>query len=115
MKFPQLLLAATLATSLLPAAAGAQEYHYMSTAGDMRGLIDQGRSDIAIVYVFGVMDSLMRTHDFCIPEGERGRSIGERALKLFELQPRESSAPAADVIGVYLQSNYGCRKPAAAH
>ena len=111
MKFPQLLLAATFAAAMLaPGAAGAQEYRYMSTAGDMRGLIDQGRSDIAIVYVFGVMDSLMRTRDFCIPEGERGRDIGKRALKLFELQPRESTAPAADVIGVYLQSNYGCRK-----
>jgi len=112
MKPSCLLLAVGLlaASSAIPAPARAQEYVYMLSAGEMRGLIDQGKRDLVIYYVSGVMDAQMRSRDFCVPEGTSPGVIGARAYRLMAQQPRESMAPAADVIAVFLHGDYPCRK-----
>ena len=96
----------------LAAAAGAraQEYVYMLSAGELRGAIEQGDSKMAIGYISGVMDTLMRSRDFCVPPGSNPGQIGARAYRMFSTQPRESKAPAADVLFVYLHGDYPCRK-----
>jgi hypothetical protein len=82
----------------------------MFSAGELRSTIDVGKRDMAVGYIAGVMDSMMRTRDFCVPEGSNPGEIGARVLRLMSQQPRESMAPAADVIGVFLHSDYPCRK-----
>ena len=96
---------------LLPAGAtSAQDYVYMVSAGEMRSMIDQGKKDMAVGYIAGIMDTMMRSRDFCVPEGVNAGDIGARAFKMMGQQPRESMAPAADVIVVFLHGDYPCRK-----
>ena len=52
----------------------------------------------------------MRTRDFCVPEGSTPGIIGAKAYRLMAQQPRESMAPAADVLSVYLHADYPCTK-----
>ena len=99
-----------LALALPVGAAHAQDYVYMVSAGEMRRMIDQGKKDMAVGYIAGVMDSMMRTRDFCVPQGMNAGEIGARAYKLMGQQPRESMAPAADVIGVFLHGDFPCGK-----
>lgn len=99
-----------LALAFGAGAAQAQEYVYMVSTGEMRRMIDQGKKDMAVGYIAGVMDSMMRTRDFCVPEGSSSGDIGARAYKMMGQQPRESMAPAADVIGVFLHGDYPCGK-----
>lgn len=110
MKALPLLLVASLALIGATRVAHAQEYVYMVSAGELRGAIDQGKRDQAIYYISGVMDSLMRTRDFCVPEGSTPGVIGANAYRMMAQQPRESMAPAADVLSVYLHADYPCRK-----
>ena len=111
MKFQACLLAAALAAAATAStSASAQEYVYLRSAGELRGVIDQGKRDLAVYYISGVMDSLMRTRDFCVPEGANAGDIGARAYLLMSQQPRESMAPAADVLAVFLHADYPCGK-----
>jgi len=110
MKTLPLLLAASLAAIATSQAAHAQDYVYMLSAGELRGAIDQGKRDQAIYYISGVMDSLMRTRDFCVPADSSPGVVGARAFKMMGQQPRDSMAPAADVLSVYLHSEYPCKK-----
>ena len=87
-----------------------REYTYMLSAGELRGVIDQGNRALAIGYISGVMDALVRERDFCVPPGENPGLIGAKAYRLIEQQPRESKAPAADVIAVFLHADYPCKK-----
>jgi hypothetical protein len=107
---PVLAAGLAAATALVAPPARAQDYVYMVSAGEMRGMIDQGKKDMAVGYIAGIMDTMMRTRDFCVPEGASAGDIGARAYKLMGQQPRESMAPAADVIGVFLHGDYPCRK-----
>ena len=102
-----LALAAALAAT---APARAADYDYVLSAGEMRRMIDQGNEKMAIGYVSGVMDAMMRTRDFCVPEGASAGEIGARAYRLMGQQERESMAPAADVIAVFLHADYPCGK-----
>ena len=110
MKHPVLRLFLGLALAGGAGALQAQDYVYMLSAGELRGVIDQGNRNMAIGYISGVMDTLMRQRDFCVPEGVSPGVIGARAYVLIQQQPRESRAPAADVIAVFLQNDYPCRK-----
>jgi hypothetical protein len=110
MSHPAFRLALGLALAATAAAVSAQEYVYMLSAGELRGVIDQGKRDLAIYYISGVMDAQMRAHDFCVPEGMSPGPIGARAYTLMSQQPRESMAPAADVIAVFLHADYPCKK-----
>ena len=91
-----------------PAHAG--EYEYLLSAGELRGAIDQGNKTMAAGYISGVLDTLMRSRDFCIPEGESAAMVGQRAFILMSQQPRESMAPAADVISVFVMHDYPCKR-----
>ena len=115
MKLLPLFLAAGLCTVAVPAQAQAQDpfmpqYTYMLSAGELRSLIDQGKQTLAVTYISGVMDALMRERDFCVPEGVNPGLIGAKAYRWMSQQPRESKAPAADVIAVFLHGDYPCRK-----
>lgn len=120
---PAVLLAAALAGLALapharaqspaadaPAEPFAREYTYMLSAGEVRSAIEQGDRQMVIGYVAGVMDAQMRQREFCIPAGANPGVIGANAFTLMSQQPRESKAPAADVVAVYLQSNYPCKR-----
>jgi hypothetical protein len=107
---PVLAAGLAAATALVAPPALAQDYVYMVSAGEMRGMIDQGKKDMAVGYIAGIMDTMMRTRDFCVPEGASAGDIGARAYTMMGQQPRESMAPAADVIGVFLHGDYPCRK-----
>jgi len=111
MKLPTVVLFSGLAviSSILPTRVHAQEYVYMLSAGEMRSLIEQGKKDMALGYISGVMDAMMRSRDFCVPEGTPPGQIGARAYRMMQQQPRESMAPAADVIAVYLHGDYPCK------
>jgi hypothetical protein len=104
---PSLLACGALA---LAAPAFADDYAYMASAGDLRGMLDSGDTWRAVGYIDGVMDSLMRSRDFCVPAGTSAFDVRDRVLRLMANQPRESLAPAADVIGVFLQADYPCRR-----
>ena len=111
MKSALLVLAATLA--LFVGAAGqlrAAEYEYLLSAGELRSAIDQGNKTFASGYIAGVLDTLMRSRDFCVPEGESATLIGRRVLIMMSQQPRESKAPAADVIAVFVLGDYPCKR-----
>ena len=108
MKAVSYLLAAGLAVA--GAEARAQEYAYMMSAGELRRTIDQGNKNLAIGYIAGVMDTLMRSRDFCVPPGESAGEIGNRAYRMIAQQPRESMAPAADVLTVFLHGDFPCGK-----
>jgi len=110
MKLATVLLPLALGAALGAASARAADYVYVLSAGEMRRMIDQGNEKMAIGYVSGVMDSLMRTRDFCVPEGSTPGEIGAKAYRLMGQQPRESMAPAADVIAVFLHGDYPCGK-----
>jgi hypothetical protein len=103
---PSLLAGAALA---LATPARAVDYSYMTSAGDLRGMLDSGDTWRAVGYVDGVMDAMMRSRDFCVPDGTSGFDVRDRVLRMIGSQPRESQAPAADVIGVFLQADYPCR------
>jgi len=107
---PLCLLLAAGMTLVCAIPVRAQDYVYMVSAGEMRGMIDQGKKDMAAGYIAGVMDAMMRTRDFCVPEGVISSDIGTRAYRMMGQQPRESMAPAADVIGVFLHADYPCKK-----
>ena len=102
------LFAAVCAASLA-APALAADYSYMASAGDLRGMLDSGDTWRAVGYVDGVMDAMMRTRDFCVPEGTSAFDVRDRVLRMMSSQPRESQAPAADVIGVFLHADYPCK------
>jgi hypothetical protein len=104
------VLLAGVVAAALSAAASAADYSYMASVGDLRGMLDSGDTWRAVGYIDGVMDAMMRTRDFCVPEGASAGDIGARAYKMMGQQPRESMAPAADVIGVFLHGDYPCRK-----
>ena len=108
MKTPVLMFACAL--GLAAPAARAQEYVYMLSSGELRGMIDQGNPKMAIAYISGVMDTMMRNRDFCVPPGVNAGEIGAKAYRIIARQPRESKAPAADVIAVFLHSDYPCTK-----
>ena len=110
MKHPVLCLSLGLALATTASAIPAQEYVYMLSAGELRSLIDQGNRDMAIYYISGVMDAQMRAREFCVPGDTSQGVIGARAYTLMSQQPRESMAPAADVIAVYLHGDFPCRK-----
>ena len=110
MKHPVLCLSLGLALAATASAIPAQEYVYMLSAGELRGVIDQGKRDLAIYYISGVMDAQMRAREFCVPGDTSQGVIGARAYTLMSQQPRESMAPAADVIAVFLHGDYPCRK-----
>jgi hypothetical protein len=55
------------------------------------------------------MDAMMRSRDFCVPDGTSAFDVRDRVLRMMGSQPRESQAPAADVIGVFLHADYPCR------
>jgi hypothetical protein len=98
-----------LFVALVAAPAGeAADYSYMTSAGDLRGMIDSGDTWRAVGYIDGVMDSMMRTRDFCLPEGTSGFDVRDRVMRMMASQPRESLAPAADVIGVFLHADFPC-------
>jgi hypothetical protein len=104
---PALLAAACLA--LLAAPSGqAADYSYMASAGDLRGMLDSGDTWRAVGYIDGVMDAMMRTRDFCVPDGTSAFDVRDRVMRMMSSQPRESLAPAADVIGVFLHADYPC-------
>jgi hypothetical protein len=110
MKHPVPCLSLGLALAAAASAIPAQEYVYMLSAGDLRSAIDQGRRDQAIYYISGVMDAQMRAREFCVPADTSQGVIGARAYTLMSQQPRESMAPAADVIAVFLHGDYPCTK-----
>ena len=105
------LLRLAIAFSLAGAgsAAQAQDYVYMYSAGEMRSAIEVGNQQQVAGYIAGVMDSMMRTRDFCVPEGTSLGAIRDRAYTLMAQQPRESMAPAADVLAVFLHADYPCK------
>lgn len=105
---PFLLAASLVVATACIGSARAADYVYMVSAGELRRMIDQGKRDTAIGYISGVMDSMMRSRDFCVPEGTPAGEIGARAYRMMEKQPAESKAPAADVIGVFLHGDYPC-------
>ena len=113
MNLRQLVLAVGLGFAATATAAPqdgpAREYVYMLSAGELRGVIDQGQRNLAIYYISGVMDALMRSRDYCVPAGANPGEIGARAYTLMSQQPRESLAPAADVIAVFLHADYPCK------
>jgi len=109
MKHASLRLFLGLALACAVSAIQAQEYVYMLSAGELRGVIDQGKRDMAIYYISGVMDAQMRAREFCVPAHTSQGVIGARAYTLMSQQPRESMAPAADVIAVFLHSDYPCK------
>ena len=88
----------------------AAEYEYLVSAGELRSAIDQGNKNMAAGYISGVLDTLMRSRDFCVPEGESAAMVGQRVFIMLSQQPRESMAPAADVISVFVMHDYPCRK-----
>jgi len=100
------LLAALLLTAA-PAAI-AVDYSYMTSAGDLRGMLDSGDTWRAVGYIDGVMDAMMRSRDFCVPDGTSAFDVRDRVMRMMGNQPRESQAPAADVIGVFLHADYPC-------
>jgi hypothetical protein len=102
------LLAAGLLLAALPAAAA--DYSYMASAGDLRGMLDSGDTWRAVGYIDGVMDAMSRTRDFCVPDGASAFDIRDRVIRMMSTQPRESQAPAADVIGVFLHADYPCKR-----
>ena len=106
MKIPALLLA--LGLGLAVPQARAEDYVYMLSAGELRGMIDSGDSKLAMGYISGVMDTMMRNREFCVPEGANPGQIGAKAYRMIGKQPRESKAPAADVVYVFLHSDYPC-------
>jgi hypothetical protein len=108
MKRIALPLAALFAAATF--AAQAQDYVYMLSAGELRGAIDQGKKQMAVSYISGVMDAQMRARDFCVPADTTSTQIAVRAYTLISQQPRESMAPAADVIAVFLHGDYPCGK-----
>jgi len=108
MRAPAARLLLALCLAGVANSAGAQDYAYALSAGDVRGLIDQGKRAVALAYISGVMDTLMRSRDFCVPEGDGLGRIGGLALTLMGQQPRDSNAPAADVLGVWLHADYPC-------
>jgi len=110
MKHASLCLALGLTCAGAALATQAQEYVYMLSAGEVRGLIDQGKRDFVVYYISGVMDAQMRERNFCVPDGMSPGPIGARAYTMMSRQPRESMAPAADVISVFLHGDYPCRK-----
>jgi len=110
MKRSIFLLALALGAATGASTARAADYVYMLSAGELRGVIEQGNSKMAIGYISGVMDTMMRTRDFCVPEGTNPGQIGAKAYKLMETQDRDSKAPAADVIAVFLHGDYPCGK-----
>jgi hypothetical protein len=101
-----------LALAAFAAPAGAADYVYMVSAGEMRSMIEQDstKKTMMIGYISGVMDAQMRAHEFCVPDDTSLVDVGVRALKMMGEQPRESKAPAADVIAVFLHGDYPCRK-----
>jgi hypothetical protein len=101
------LATALLLTAALPAAA--VDYSYMTSTGDLRGMLDSGDTWRAVGYIDGVMDAMMRSRDFCVPDGTSAFDVRDRVLRMMGSQPRESQAPAADVIGVFLHADYPCR------
>ena len=104
---------AVLAQSARPAPAPEpfeREYSYMLSAGEARSAIEQGQTTMVVGYVSGIMDALMRERDFCVPAGVSTGTIASNAYKVLGQQPRESQAPAADVVAVYLHNDYPCRK-----
>ena len=105
-----LALAATLALSGAAGPVHAAEYEYLLSAGELRSAIDQGHKNMATGYIAGVLDTLMRSRDFCVPEGETATLVGSRVFIMMSQQPRESKAPAADVIAVFVLGDYPCRK-----
>ena len=88
----------------------AREYSYLLSAGEARGAIDQGETTMVVGYVSGVMDALMREREFCVPADSNAPTIAANAYKVLAQQPRDSQAPAGDVVSVYLVNNYPCRK-----
>ena len=103
---PSLLACAALA---IAAPATAVDYSYMTSAGDLRGMLDSGDTWRAVGYIDGVMDAMMRSRDFCVPDGTSAFDVRDRVMRMMGSQPRESQAPAADVIGVFLHADYPCR------
>ena len=99
-----------LTLALCTGAAHAQDYVYMLSTGEMSRMIAQGKKDMVAGYIAGVMDTMMRNRDFCVPEGMRSGEIGSKAYTMMKQQPRESLAPAADVIAVFLHGDYPCGK-----
>jgi hypothetical protein len=67
MKLAVPCLALLLSAAAAPASPAA-DYSYMLSAGELRGVIDQGNKAMAVGYISGVMDAMMRTRDFCVPE-----------------------------------------------
>ena len=110
MKRADLLLSLALGAATGVTTARAADYVYMLSTGELRGVIEQGNTKMAIGYISGVMDATMRTRDFCVPDGTNPGQIGAKVYKLMEAQDRESKAPAADVIAVFLHSDYPCPK-----
>ena len=108
MRIPFLLL--VLVPGMAASPAQGQEYVYMLSAGEMRGAIDQGNEKQAVAYISGVMDTMMRSRDFCVPLSASPGEIGARVYRMMAKQPRESMAPAADVIAVFLHGDYPCPK-----
>jgi hypothetical protein len=103
------LLLALAAAAAAP--AGASDYAYMLSAGEMRSMIEQNpKGPLVLGYISGVMDAQMRAREFCLPDAVTLADVGVRAFKLMGQQPRESKAPAADVIAVYLHGDFPCRK-----
>jgi len=107
MRFLPFLLAAGALAWAAPAPAA--DYSYMASAGDLRGMLDTGDTWRAVGYIDGVMDAMMRTRDFCVPDGTSAFDVRERVMRMMASQPRESLAPAADVIGVFLHADYPCK------
>ena len=89
---------------------GAREYSYLLSAGEARGAIDQGNTVMVAGYVSGVMDALMREREFCVPANSNAATIAANAYRVLAQQPRDSLAPAGDVVSVYLVNDYPCRK-----
>jgi hypothetical protein len=105
------VLLAAAGTALLVAPRGeAADYSYMASAGDLRGMLDSGDTWRAVGYIDGVMDAMMRTRDFCVPDGTSAFDVRDRVIRMMSTQPRESLAPAADVIGVFLHADYPCTR-----
>jgi hypothetical protein len=107
MKALTFLLACGAAVAVARPAA-AVDYSYMASAGDLRGMLDSGDTWRAVGYIDGVMDAMMRSRDFCVPDGTSAFDVRDRVMRMMAGQPRESQAPAADVIGVFLHADYPC-------
>ena len=103
-------LASACVTLACASVARAADYSYMASAGDLRGMLDSGDTWRAVGYIDGVMDSMMRTRDFCLPDGTSAYDVRDRVMRMMATQPRESLAPAADVIGVFLHADYPCKR-----